>query len=77
MQTKDSVILIDKKINSKDNPRIKYLESLEIDEIPKSIFYTLLGKKLIDYQHQTVMPSGIHIETYTLNKSNCDKVNRL
>lgn len=77
MQAKESIILIDKKMNSKDNPRIKYIENSEIDEIPKSMFYTLLGKKLIYYAHHTSLPSGLQIETYKLNKENCDKLDKL
>lgn len=77
MQERESILLIDKKLNSKDNPRIKYIENSEIDEIPKSIFYTLLGKKLITYHHQTLMPSGIQIETYKLSIENCSKLDNL
>lgn len=79
MQERKSVLLIDKKLNSKDNPRIKYLDDLErgTDEIPKSIFYTLLGKKLIIYQHDTTMPNGLKIENYILNTQMCDKLDKV
>lgn len=77
MQQNESVIMIDKKLNSKDSPRIKYLDSFEFDEIPKSIFYTLLGRKLITLQHETKLPNGTTIETYVLNKENCDKLNEI